>query len=87
MRIQDLINTFNELKIAGSHQAAIGIFKLLDNNSALFIKHLDPDTFQSLHARFEAHAYATAKEYNSENFKTELEKSCGLLSFYLDRVI
>jgi len=87
MRIQDLIGELNELRRGNPRKSSIDIYNLLENNRNLFLQKMDHDNFHHLHKSFEALSNAHSNEYHSASFKDEFQKNCGLLAFYLDKIL
>lgn len=74
-----------EQKLNVPRKASAEIYKILDNNSKLFLQHVEPDIFQMILTRFED--LFNSNDFNSANYKDEFEKSFSLLDFYLRKII
>lgn len=85
MRIHHLINEIMEQKQNVPRKASSEIYKILDNNSKLFLQHVEPDVFQMILTRFED--LFNSNDFNNVNYKEEFEKSFNLLDFYLRKII
>ncbi len=85
MRIHHLINEIMEQKQNVPRKASSEIYKILDNNSKLFLQHVEPDVFQMILTRFED--LFNSNDFNNVNYKEEFEKGFNLLDFYLRKII
>lgn len=87
MRIHDLISEIKELKSTTPRKMAFDIYNLLENNSALFLQHMDAENFKLLHNNFELLAKAAARDFGTDNYRDEVLKNFNLLLFYFDRIL
>lgn len=87
MLLHQIINEIKGLRLEPNHRSSLSIFKLLDNNRALFLKNMDETDFNAVYSSFERLSEASAKEYGSASYQADFLKAHGLLMFYLDRIL
>ncbi len=87
MRLNALIQEIRELKMETGHKAALDVYRLLNNNKALFGQKMDHDVLNRLLHDFEALSDASPAEAATAGYKREYEKAWELLVFYLGRII
>lgn len=86
MRIKDVIEEIKNYKGVSIHKSALDIFKLLENNKALFVEEMSVDSFNHLFNKFENMTYTSPKDYNTSSYEREFKTNYDLLLFYLDRI-
>ena len=86
-RLEQLIEEINGLKKESTRRAALQIYTILDNNRKLFLEEIDSDYFSPIENNFERLSNASAREYNSPEYKRDFERAAELLSFHLNRII
>lgn len=86
MNLQEIIEEINKLKNPSKHKSALDIFNLLDNNSKLFLTKIEEEDFTPLINAFEKLAYADPKEYATNSYQNDYERSYGSLCYQLNKI-
>ena len=87
MNIHELVDQLRNYKGQISHRSTMEIYNLLENNTVLFHKHIEPASFAPLFSGFETLSYSSPRDYNSADYKREFERLYELLMFYSERII
>jgi len=87
MTILELAEQLKDHKTEINHKSTLKVYNLLENNKKVFLQKMEADSFKMLLKNFENLANENPKEYTSESYKREHEKSFELLLFYLDKII
>jgi len=87
MLLPQIIHEINELKTQPTHRSCLTIFNLLENNKTLFLQKMEADNFNHVYNAFERLSQSLPRDYNTQEYRSDYDKTHGLLMFYLDRII
>jgi len=87
MNLKEIIDEIIQLDNPSKHKSALDIFRLLDNNSKLFLKEFDKHDFMPLLNGFEKLSYADPKEYSTSSYRNDYERLYGSLVYQLHKIV
>lgn len=86
-RIHALIDEIKELQKEKNHRSSLQIARLLENNRKLFLEKMDDADYNYMLRNFEDLSQTSPKDYNSQGFLNEYDKSFESLLFHLNKIV
>lgn len=86
MTIHDIINEIQSLNNENTRKSVFEINRLLENNKALLLKHMDTESLNPILTQFDSLTQASHQEYTSESFTYDYQKKYQLLMYYFNKI-
>lgn len=86
MTIHDIINEIQSLNNENTRKSVFEINRLLQNNKALLLKHMDAENLNPILNQFDSLTQASHQEYTLESFTYDYQKQYQLLMYYFNKI-
>ncbi|MBA3682533.1 MAG: hypothetical protein H0W73_15415 [Bacteroidetes bacterium] len=86
-RIHGIIDEIKELQKEKNHRSSLHIVRLLEANQKIFLEKMDAVDYNFILRNFEDLSQTQPKDYNSQSFLYDYEKSFESILFHLNKIV
>lgn len=86
-RLHGIIDEIKDLQKEKNHRSSLHVVRLLENNKKLFLDKMDVSDYDFALRNFDDLSQTQPKDYNSDGFVRDYEKSFESLLFHLNKIV